>query len=184
MAHFAIVQQARHIVDVLSITDQSVYQASHHATAQANHHFTQRKYPHNNQPHHAHHNHRAHVQKSDQFAHTNWDFHDSDNVKSISHVLEFTENGVSFAHLHLNSLFAKFTIFTAWNNSSQLANCTSSIHSIDLLLLLILVCCQNEVISCVLSLYDIPSKWALNSQKLLSLLIQFLTSVSTVYIAP
>ena len=71
MAHFAIVQQARHIVDVLSITDQSVYQASHHATAQANHHFNQRKYPHNNQPHHAHHNHRAHVQKSDQFAHTN-----------------------------------------------------------------------------------------------------------------
>jgi hypothetical protein len=92
-------------------------------------------------------------------------------------------NGFSDAPLHLNILFAKFTIFAACIISSQLANSTSN-HSNFLPFLFIFVFCQYEHISDVFSSYLIhQSKCALNTQKWSSSIFQLHTSASTFCIA-
>jgi hypothetical protein len=105
------------IVDSLSITLHHTYPANHQPTAHIAAHLIHAQYHHNNHPPAAHTHHNKYVQKFEPLAPIN-----SVHSKLISPHTELTVNGFGLLALHFNALFAKFTIFTACNNSFRSEN--------------------------------------------------------------
>jgi hypothetical protein len=113
-----MVPQQRHAAELLSIYDHNAYHHNHQDIHQIAAHFTQAQYHPNIHHQTVHKVPSIRARSLESLALINSCFHVAEQLKHISHHQSVLPNGVGDAHLHLNFLFAKLTIFAACISSS------------------------------------------------------------------